>query len=40
MLLAIECIGLLTILDKEVFQSYAGVFLNILKRADDENDEH
>jgi len=29
-LLAIECIGLITILDSEVFQNYANIFKTIL----------
>jgi hypothetical protein len=40
MLLAIECIGLLTILDREVFGSYGKVFLNILRRERAKEDEH
>jgi len=30
-LLAIECIGLITILDEEVFHNYAGIFFSILE---------
>ncbi len=30
-LLAIECIGLITILDEEVFHNYAGIFYSILE---------
>ena len=34
-LLAIECIGLITILDEEVFHNYAGIFISILESEQD-----
>jgi len=34
-LLAIECIGLITILDQEVFHNYAGIFYSILESEHD-----
>jgi len=37
-LLAIECIGLITILDEEVFHNYAGIFISILE-SDTDNEQ-
>jgi hypothetical protein len=38
MLLAIECIGLLSILDKSVFNTYNGVFHSILTSEEDQEE--
>ena len=32
-LLAIECIGLVTMLDKEVFTNYSSIYISILKNS-------
>ena len=38
-LLAIECIGLVTMLDKEVFTNYSSIYISILKNASTQQSE-
>jgi len=38
MLIGLECLGLLTILDKEVFHNYSKVFLDILDKGESPED--